>query len=121
VQEVGSGTTAAGLGLGGINVAANDASGQDLSQLFSGLRLDQLRDGNGVSLRPALADLSVAFHDGSSLQIDLDPTGQSAPKTLGDLLTRINAADSARLSAQISADGKRIALTALPTGAGSSV
>src|SRR5436190_3180071 len=37
VQEVGGGTTAAGLGPAGINVAANEASGQDLVKLFSGL------------------------------------------------------------------------------------
>src|SRR5438067_827591 len=120
VQEVSGGSTAAGLGLSTINVAANDAAGQNLVRLFSGLRLDQLRDGNGLSLRPALADLRVTFHDGSNpLSIDLDPTAQAAPKTLGDVVSRINAADPTRLQAKISADGKRIELKDLTVGAGS--
>jgi flagellar hook-associated protein 2 len=119
VQEVSGGTTAAGLGLAGINASADDAAGQNIVRLFSGLRLDQLRDGNGLSLRSGLADLQVTFHDGSNpLSIDLDPTGQSAPKTLGDVISRINAADPTRLTAQISADGKRIELKDLTAGAG---
>src|SRR5262245_48292063 len=118
VQEVGNGTTAAVLGLAGINVAADAANGQDLVALFSGLRLDQLRDGNGLSLRPALDDLSVSFRNGTSLNINLDPIGPATPKTLGDLLARINAADPTRLSAQISADGQRIELNDLTAGGG---
>src|SRR5438477_8571671 len=42
VQEVSGGSTAADLGLAAINVAANDATGQDLVSLYSGLRIDQL-------------------------------------------------------------------------------
>jgi flagellar hook-associated protein 2 len=119
VQEVSGGTTAADLGLAGINVAANDATGQDIVELFTGLRLDQLRDGNGFSLRPELDELHVTFRDNSAaLDIDLDPTGDPAPKTLGDIIDRINAADPARLQAQVSADGKRIELKDLTVGAG---
>src|SRR4051812_29298845 len=119
VQEVSGGTTAAGLGLSTINAGADDANGQNVVRLFSGLRLDQLRDGNGLSLRSGLADLQVTFRDGSNaLSIDLDPTGQAAPKTLGDIVSRINAADPTRLQAQISADGKRIELKDLTVGGG---
>jgi flagellar hook-associated protein 2 len=118
VQEVGSGTTAADLGLAGINAATDEAAGQDIVSLFTGLRLDQLRDGNGISLRTGLPELSVTLHDGSTRQIDLDPIGQSSPSTLGDLINRINAADPSKLQAQISADGKRIELKDLTTGGG---
>src|SRR5262249_24599656 len=118
VQEVGSGTTAADLGLAGINVAANTAAGQNVVELFTGLQLGSLRDGNGLSLRPAVPELSVTFHDGSTRQIDLNPTGSSAPKTLGDILSRLNAADPSKLQAKISADGKRIELKDLTAGAG---
>jgi flagellar hook-associated protein 2 len=118
VQEIGTGTTAADLGLANINVAANEASGTDLTRLFSGLRLDQIRDGNGLSLRPAVAELSVTLHDGSTRQIDLDPIGDSSPKTLGDVISRINAADPGKLQAQISADGQRIELKDLTAGSG---
>src|SRR5262245_26957803 len=118
VQEVGGGTTAASLGLSGINVAANDAAGQDLVRLYSGLQLSQLRDGNGISLRTGLPDLEITFRDGSSRQIDLNPTDQSAPRALGDLLNRLNAAEPTKLQAQISADVKRIELKDLTAGAG---
>ena len=116
VQEVGGGTTAAGLGLAGINAASDQAAGSNLVQLFSGIGLDQLRDGNGLSLRPELPDLQVTLHDGSSLGIDLNPADEAAPKTLGNLLDKINAADPAKLHAQISADGKRIELHDLTSG-----
>jgi flagellar hook-associated protein 2 len=119
VQEVGGGTTAAGLGLSGINAQADDAAGQDLVKLFSGLQLNQLRDGNGLSVRPSIPDLQVTFKDGSNpLSITLDPIGQPAPQTVGDVIDRINTADPTRLKAQISADGKSIQLTDLTTGGG---
>ena len=118
VQEVGLGSTAADLGLAGINVAADTAMGQDVVQLYEGLSLSQLNDGNGVSLRDGLPDLEVSFRDGSSaLQIDLEFAGDEAP-TLGDLLQAINEADPARLSARISSDGERVELVDLTTPGG---
>jgi flagellar hook-associated protein 2 len=118
VQEVGGGTAAADLGLAGINVAASEATGADLVRLFEGLELARLNDGAGLGLRPDLPELDLTFRDGSTLQLDLDPTGQPTPRTLGDILTRLNAADPARLSAAISADGERIVLTDLTAGGG---
>jgi flagellar hook-associated protein 2 len=79
VQEVSGGTTAADLGLAGINVAASQADGQDIVQLFTGLDLAQLNDGAGVGLRPELPELEIAFQDGSTLQVDLDPNESSSP------------------------------------------
>jgi flagellar hook-associated protein 2 len=119
VQEVGSGTTAANLGLAGISTASNSAAGQDLVELFSGIQLGRLRDGNGLGLRPSVPELSVTFRDGSTKQIDLDPTGAAAPKTLGDVLARLNAAEPTKLEAKISADGQRIELKDLTSGGGS--
>jgi flagellar hook-associated protein 2 len=118
VQEVSGGTAAADLGLGGINVAASQVDGQDIVQLFEGLSLDQLNDGAGIGLRPELPELELTFRDGSTLSLDLDPTGQTAPRTLGDILARLNAADPGRLQAAISADGDRIELTDLTGGGG---
>ncbi len=118
VQEVSGGTTAADLGLAGINVAASQADGQDIVQLFAGLDLAQLNDGAGVGLRAELPELEIAFQDGSTLQLDLDPTGEDAPRTLGDVIDRLNAADPARLQAALSADGERIVLTDLTGGGG---
>jgi flagellar hook-associated protein 2 len=114
VQDVGSGTTAAGLGLAGVNVAASQATGGDVLRLHAGTKLSTLNDGNGVAISgEGIADLEVTLSDGSELSIDLaDAT------TLGDVIDQINAADAARLSASISSDGRRIELTDLTGGAG---
>lgn len=73
VGELDGGTTAAGLGLGSINVAANTATGSDVLKLFSGLDISRLNDGNGLSISDALPDLTVNFRDGSSaLSIDFN-------------------------------------------------
>src|SRR5205085_6504459 len=120
VGEVSGGTTAASLGLGGINVAADTATGQDILRLFSGLDLSRLNDGNGLSLRAALPDLHVTLKDGTSLDIDFRSLVQGAPqeKTLGDLLATINEADPAKLKAELSPDGDHIVLTDLSTDTG---
>ena len=112
VQEVSGGTTAASLGLNGINVAANSATGSDVFTLTSGTRLTFLNDGNGVQLRTG-DDLEVTFADETTLAIDL---GSAA--TIGDVLDAINAADPGKLSAAIAADGNRLELTDLTAGSG---
>jgi len=119
VQEVAGGTTAASLGLAGINVAANQASGQSVVRLASPMLLGTLRDGAGLSVRSGLPELHLVFRDGSSLDVDLNPTGQPAPKTIGQLLDRLNAADPTRLAARISSDGLRLELEDLTSGTGS--
>ena len=48
VQEVNGGTTAASLGLAGIDVASNSAAGQNILTLSSGLSLNALNDGSGI-------------------------------------------------------------------------
>lgn len=114
VQEVGSGTTAASLGLAGINVAANQITGSDVLQLYAGTRLASLNDGNGVEItKEGVADLLVTVSDGTALSIDLhDAT------TLGDVVAQISAARPTKLSASIAPDGRRLQLTDVSGGAG---
>lgn len=119
VQEVAGGTTAATLGLAGINVADNQASGQPVLTLARPMLLSSLRDGAGLSLRSGLAELQITFRDGSTLAVDLNPTGQPPPTTVGQLLDRLNAVDPARLAARISSDGRRLELEDLTGGSGS--
>ena len=117
VQEFGLGKTAADLGLAGIDVSADEATGTDVFHLYDNLRLDRLNEGRGVGINAALPDLKVTFRDGSSpLQIDFHSANTEA--TLGELLQTINDADPSRLRAEISADGDRLELTDLTTGAG---
>lgn len=81
VADIGGGTTAASLGLSGINVAANSADGQDIVRLFDELSLDRLNDDNGLKLDKVLADLQVTFRDGSDpLSIDFNRVGQPGTK-----------------------------------------
>ncbi|MEX2137903.1 MAG: flagellar filament capping protein FliD [Pirellulales bacterium] len=71
VEEVG-GTTAASLGLGGINVAADRVDGQDVVNLFEDLTLSHLNDGNGVRFDGFAGDLRITVRDGSRLDIDFN-------------------------------------------------
>lgn len=80
VDEVNGGTTAAGLGLAGINVASNTAAGQDVLRLYEGMDLQKLNDGAGVKLDGALPDLNVTLRDGTSLEIDFHRLAHSAAK-----------------------------------------
>jgi len=75
VQEL-SGGTAASLGLGGVDVAADEVVGQDVFQLFDKLDLNLLNDGNGVRFDDSLPELQVDFRDGSTpLIIDFNKLG----------------------------------------------
>ena len=57
-------------------------------------------------------DLAITFADESTLNVDLGDA-----ETLGDVLDALNAATPTKLSAAIAADGNRIELTDLTTGA----
>jgi len=119
VSEVSGGTTAADLGLAGINVAASEATGTDVLRLFSGLSLGRLNDGNGVNFSGALSDLEVTFRDGSAnLLVDFLAVAGQPERTLGDVLNTLNTADPARLKAELSAGGDQIVLTDLTADSG---
>lgn len=121
VQEVGSGRTAASLGLAGINAAAGTADGQDVVWLHEGLRLSELNGGLGVRFNTAMHDIEFTLRDGTTGQIDFSPLipGGSAieeDRTLGDVIKRINAAAPDKLRASLSPDGDHIVLTDLTSG-----
>ena len=71
VQDVGNGTTAAALGLAGINVAGPSASGSDILTLFSGLPTANLNDGLGVRFDPVLPDAKITLADGTQVNVTL--------------------------------------------------
>ncbi|HYW78144.1 MAG TPA: flagellar filament capping protein FliD, partial [Thermoguttaceae bacterium] len=117
VQELGSGTTAASLGLAGINVDADTADGQDMIRLFEGIDLDQLNDGNGVVRSQALPDMLYTLSDGSSGSINFSATPDGEPvQTLGDLLEVVNSAAPGKLKVGIGPDGDRLVATDLTDG-----
>ncbi|QDU94836.1 flagellar filament capping protein FliD [Lignipirellula cremea] len=117
VQEVGSGSTAADLGLAGINVASDTAVGADVVSLSETIAIDQLNDGAGLSIRTGLPDLSVKLADGQTISIDFQPLDADAPNSLGDLIKTINEASPGNLEASLSESGDRLVLTDLTSGA----
>ncbi len=129
VQDIGGGSTAASLGLGGIDVADDVADGRDMLRLYDGLDLDVLNDGNGVRIHTGLPDINWTLRDGTSSSdegyeaIDFSPILANSSfvdedKTLGDVLEAINAAAPGKLRAQIAPDGRRLIITDLTEGDG---
>ena len=116
VQEVNGGTTAAGLGLAGISTTNATATGADVFGLHDGTKLAQLNDGNGIRLREGVDDLFFTFAD-ETPDLSLDLSGATK---LGEVVDAINNDDdlTSKISAAISADGKRLELTDLTAGAG---
>jgi flagellar hook-associated protein 2 len=93
VEELG-GTTAASLGLAGIDVADTQADALDILTLFDDLPISSLNDGNGVRFDGFLGDLRITLRDGSRLNLDfnkLADTGTFAAATT----TAANGIDSA--------------------------
>src|SRR5262249_11045033 len=119
VSEVGGGSTAASLGLSGINLAGTQATGSDVLQLFGDVPLSQLNDGNGVAFNPFLPDLKINFRDGTSANVDFDVLNSgTTQQSLSDVINTINAAAPGKIQATISPDGKGITLTDLTTDNG---
>jgi flagellar hook-associated protein 2 len=116
VQEVGSGTTAASLGLAGIDVAGTTASGQNVYTLSNNSLLSSLNDGMGVRTNTALPDITYMLHDGTSGTIDLSPILPNSStvqkeSTLGDIAKEISDQTGGKLQLAISGDGQRLVLS----------
>jgi flagellar hook-associated protein 2 len=116
VQEVNGGTTAASLGLAGIDVAADSATGQNILRLASGLSLSALNDGAGVQINTALPDIQYTLHDGTTGTIDLAPIipGGSTvdnPTTLGDVIQQISTQSGGKLQVSVASDGQHLVVT----------
>lgn len=104
VEEVSGGSTAADLGLGGIDVAASSATGADIVTIAADTQLAYLNDGNGVGIDDALADLTVSFRDGSEdLLLDFHEVARGERQATG--ATKPTAGVDARLIFSAVANG----------------
>jgi flagellar hook-associated protein 2 len=124
VQDLGSGSTAASLGLAGINSASSIADGQDMLRLTDEMELDLLNDGNGVAVSSVLHDIYYELRDGTTGTINFSPIVEGSSEvdretTLGEVLEIINAQDPDRLRVEIGPDGDRLVITDLTEGEGS--
>jgi flagellar hook-associated protein 2 len=137
-----SGRTAADLGLLGsanngqvrdIQANTNAAGttsirGKNINFLGGSTRLSLLNDSLGVSFNQTVgvdtADLRITTRDGSSFKVDLGETFGAdlvrtgvAATTIQGVIDRINAASGSKVNARIAADGKRLEIVDLTTGA----
>ena len=128
VEEYGGRSTAASLGLAGLDVADSIADGADVIRLYDDLLLGELNDGSGVRLRTALPEIAWTLRDGTSSSnegfaaIDftnlLDDDGSGGDLEIADVLRVINEAASDKLHAEIAPDGDRLVITDLTEGDG---
>ncbi|MDZ4781958.1 MAG: flagellar filament capping protein FliD [Planctomycetia bacterium] len=124
VQEIGSGKTAASLGIAAIDSSTGTATGSDVLKLFGKVSLDRLNGPNGVRFDEVLPDIEVKFRDGSTSHIDFKHLPRSNDEedkpaneqTLEDVLATINAVAPDKLRAEIAPDGDRLLLTDLTEG-----
>lgn len=114
VQEVGGGSTAAGLGILGSS-STSSLVGSDVVKLAGGLRLDALNDGNGVRKVAGLDDFRVTLKDGTNLNVSL-----GSATTLQNVLDLLNqhSANGGKLTAAIASDGETLLLTDSTAGSG---
>ncbi len=126
VQEIGSGKTAASLGIATIDSNTGTATGSDVLKLFGKVALDRLNGPNGVRFDEVLPDIEVKFRDGSTAHIDFKHLPKSNDRdekpgneqTLEDMLATINAVAPDKLRAEIAPDGDRLLLTDLTADGG---
>jgi flagellar hook-associated protein 2 len=124
VQEIGAGTTAASLGLAGIDSATGAADGQNILALDGDIDLSSLNDGTGVEISPTLGDIKYTLRNGESGEIDFaahdNTTMQGTPETtLQELIDHVNSQTGGKLKLEIAADGNSLTLTDTTTGSGS--
>ncbi len=112
VQDVGTGGTAASLGLAG-SVASDELTGSDINTLGRSTSLSALNDGNGVFRDRNLADFRIVSADASTYDINL-----AGATTLGDVIDQIQSVSGGAIEASISADGKGLVLTDVNGGGG---
>ena len=120
VEQLGDAETAADLGLWGIDVAADSATGFDLTFNVSATTdLSQLRQGKGIRIAEG-NDLAITLSDGSELDVDFDldigDFGGAAQPDVQDVVDVLNALDPAKLSASFTSNG--IEVVDLTGGAG---
>lgn len=82
VEEVGGGSTAADLGLRGIDTASTTANGADIYRLSSHTRLSSLRDGRGLGFSDG-DDLDFTFRNGTTLALDFGDFSRPASQSTG--------------------------------------
>jgi flagellar hook-associated protein 2 len=113
VQDVGTSTTAAALGIAG-SVTSSTLSGTDINDIGTGTALSALNNGLGVSTASSgAADFEVTTSDGTKIDVAL-----GGAETVGDVITALNKAGGSKFSAAIDVANNSITLTDTSGGGG---
>lgn len=113
VQEVGTGTTAASLGILGNSAGTATLTGTQINTLGEATLLDTLNDANGIGiLGGGQNDLAITLRDNTTVNVSLD-----GATDLGDVIDKIQTA-SASLAVSVAADGVSLQIQDLSTPAG---
>jgi len=110
VENVGTHSTASTLGLVG-NVSSDTITGSQINKIGDNSLLNNLNDGNGVSVRSGANDFRLATADGSTYDVDLTDAA-----TIGDVIEKIDTASSGNVTASVASDGVSLQLTDNTTG-----
>jgi len=86
VSEVNGGTTAASLGLSGIDTSSTQATGSSILSLFGGLPISVLNNGTGVRFDNSLSDLKINFQNGTSTTVDFSSAPTPGTQARGTTL-----------------------------------
>ena len=113
VEDLADGFAAADLGIAG-SAAADTLTGTNVVSLGPTLALAALNDGRGVRLNATGADFVVTARDGSKTNVTIGPNA----KTVGDVLTAINAAGGGKFKAQVTPGGNGLQLVDTTGGGG---
>ena len=114
ISDVGLRQTVAGLGLDG-SASGDTLTGAEVFNVFEGMTLDYINDGNGLRLSSKAADFRIRLTDDSTLDINLDDA-----TTIGDVVSLINDHEDNEGRVSASLVNGRLQLEDLTGGGGSS-
>ncbi|HWE00991.1 MAG TPA: flagellar filament capping protein FliD [Tepidisphaeraceae bacterium] len=95
VADLGSGTTAAQLGIVG-STTGSTITGANINTISVNSPLSDLNDGRGVGTAGGAADFQVSLSDGSTTAVSI-----GAAQTVGDVIAAINKAGGSKFNASI--------------------
>ncbi|MDP1797633.1 MAG: flagellar filament capping protein FliD [Planctomycetaceae bacterium] len=110
VAEIGSGKTATDLGLAQ-SVNASTLTGNTVLRVTNDFTLGLLNDGNGLKQTTGESDLRIHLASGADVDVNLDDA-----KTIGDVLTKLNAAGQTGNTFTAALVDDRIVITDNTTG-----
>ena len=105
IQDIGDAHSADDLGIVA-DAAANSVTGTQIGKLSMNTSITMLNDGRGVRIDGTDPDMKITAGDGTEIEVNLKES-----KTLGDVITKINAALGPKGYASIASNGRGLKIT----------